>query len=344
MKKHFNSLKEKKMNKKLLTFMLFMLTLLFLTACGKEEVETTNEEGNGVENLKIYTTIYPFQYFAERIGGEYITVENIVPPGSDAHSVEVTMKDMMDVAESKAFIHSGTALEGFSDALIDAVKNEDVKIVNATEKIDFITGLEDSHSEEESEEKNEEENVEEHAEIGEGTSVDPHVWLDPNRSITIANNIKSALIEISPENTEVFEDNFDSLKQDLELLDETFKTMVTNTDSNTFLVSHSAYGYWEDAYGLQQIGISGLSPTDEPSHKHLVEIIELVNEQKLQYIYFEPNLANKVANSIQAETGLNALTLNNLESISEENLENNEDFLTIMFKNIEALEKGLTQQ
>lgn len=170
------------------------------------------------------------------------------------------------------------------------------------------------------------------------------IWLDPNRSITIANNIKNALIEISPQNTVAFEKNFNFLKQDLEKLDKTFKTMVANADSNTFLVSHSAYGYWEDVYGLQQLGISGLSPTDEPSHKELIEIIEFVNEQKLQYIYFEPNLTNKVADSVQRETGLSALTLNNLESISEENIKNKEDYITIMSDNIEALEKGLEQK
>ncbi|MEK4084303.1 metal ABC transporter solute-binding protein, Zn/Mn family [Psychrobacillus sp. FSL K6-1415] len=326
------------MNKKILTTMLFMFSLLFLTACSKEEVGTINEEGE----LKVYTTIYPFQYFTERIGGEYVAVENLIPPGSDAHSVEITMKNMTNVAESKAFIYSGTALEGFANAVIDAVKDEDVKIVNATEGIDFINGVEDTDSEEEDTEEHE--NEEEHAEHSEGISIDPHVWLDPNRSITIANNIKNALNEISPDNTDAFEENFNSLKQDLEMLDENFKTMVANADSNTFLVSHSAYGYWEEAFGLQQIGISGLSPTDEPSHKELIEIIALVNEQKLQYIYIEPNLTNKVAVSVQRETGLNALTLNNLESISEENIKNNEDYFTIMKDNIEALEQGLIQQ
>ncbi len=325
------------MNKKL-TYTLFILALIFLTECGNEEVEITNELEKSEDKLK--TNLHDnlsISNFANRIGGEYVKTENIVPPGSDAHSVEVTMKDMMAVEESKAFIYSGTALEGFADAIIEAVEKEDVKIINATENVDFITGLEDTHTEEGKEEEHENESEEEHKEHSDVPSIDPHVWLDPNRSITIANNIRNALIEISPENKETFEKNFNSLKQDLEKLDETFKTMVANADSNTFLISHSAYGYWEDVYGLQQLGISGLSPTDEPSHKELIEIIEFVNEQKLQYIYFEPNLTNKVADSVQRETELSSLILNNIESISEENIKNKEDFITIMSDNIEAL-------
>ena len=117
--------------------------------------------------------------------------------------------------------------------------------------------------------------------------------------------------------------------------------MVANAKNKTFLVSHSAYGYWEDAYGLKQIAISGLSPTDEPSQGEIIEIIDLVKEQKLAYIYFEPNLSNNVAKAVQTETGSQTLILNNLESITDENINNNEDYLTIMRKNIEALSQGL---
>ena len=239
-------------------------------------------------------------------------------------------------------------MEGFADAVINAVKKENVEIVNATENIDFISGQEGSHSEEEEshseeeEEGHEGESEEEHAEHSEeGLDIDPHVWLDPNRSITLAENIKNALVKINPENKEAFENNFKFLKEDLDMLDEEFKDMVANANSDTFLVSHSAYGYWTDAYGLKQIGISGLSPTDEPSQGEIIEIISLVKEQNLAYIYFEPNLTNKVANAVQTETGSNTLTLNNLESITAENIKNNEDYFTIMQENIKSLAQGL---
>lgn len=51
--------------------------------------------------------------------------------------------------------------------------------------------------------------------------------------------------------------------------------MVNKADNKTFIVSHSAYGYWEEAYGLEQIGISGLSPTDEPSQNKLWRYLTL---------------------------------------------------------------------
>ncbi|WP_050182215.1 metal ABC transporter substrate-binding protein [Domibacillus robiginosus] len=317
-------------------------TSIFLAACGNKESSTNEKAGdNGADTLKVYTTIYPFQYFTERVGGEYVSVENIVPPGSDAHTVEVKTKEMMELAEGDAFIYSGTGLEPFADAVIDAVENEEVQVVKVTENVDFIDAKEDAHEEEGNEQSDtEEESVEEH---GSEPDVDPHVWLDPSRSIIMAQNIKNALVQIDPDNKKAFEENFTALKKDLEALDADFKEMAETAENETFLVSHSAYGYWDDAYGLQQIAITGLSPTDEPSQSELVEIIDLVNKDDLKYIYFEPNLTNKIAETVQKETGTKTLTLYNLESLTKENIESGEDYLSVMKKNIEALDQGFSE-
>jgi zinc transport system substrate-binding protein len=324
--------------KRILFILLGALALiLFLSACSKTEKTESSED---TKQLTVFTTIYPLEFFTERIGGDLVKTENIVPPGSDAHSVEINSKTMIKVAESDAFIHTGTGVEGFADSVADSLEKEDVVIVSASENIDFTSSnveAPDQHGEEEGADEHSEEGHEEHGE----SDIDPHVWLDPKRSISIAENIKNALVQLQPENKEAFEDNFITLKNDLEKLDSEFNNMVSQSKTKTFIVSHSAYGYWEDAYGLKQIGISGLSPTDEPSQKQLTEVIDLVKENNLQYIFFEPNLKNKVAEAVQNETGTKALTLNNLESITGENIKNNEDYFVIMRKNIDALKQAL---
>ncbi|MDF2036458.1 zinc ABC transporter substrate-binding protein [Cytobacillus oceanisediminis] len=360
------------MKKKMLILIAAFFLVFALAACNNSEV-TSDEQAEKDNQLVVYTTIYPLQFFTEEIGGEFVATKNIVPPGSDAHNVEVTTKTMMELAESDAFIHTGTGLESFAESVTKAVEKEDVHIVNATEHVDFIGAKEDSHEDEseedheghedefgeshdghenesdesheghdeESEESHEEEGHADEHDHGHPSDQDPHVWLDPQRSITLAENIKNALVELDPEHKEQFENNFETLKGELGKLDSEFEEMANQAKIKTFLVSHSAYGYWEDAYGLEQIGISGLSPTDEPSQKDLTEIIEMVNEENLKYIYFEPNLTNKVAEAVKNETKTEVLTLNNLESITDENIKNDEDYLVIMRKNIEALSTGL---
>nr|WP_222439298.1 zinc ABC transporter substrate-binding protein [Sporosarcina sp. BP05] len=317
---------------------------MILTACSNEGSPTSEESDE--RKLEIYTTIYPFQYFTERIGGDAVSTKSIVPPGADAHSIDITMKEMAKLADSDAFIHSGTGLESFAKSVIEAMENENVKIINATKNVKLISGQVDPHDveEENSVEHSEEENEDVHDEHGDEFAVDPHAWLDPIRSTIIAENIKNALIELDPKNKPVFEENFNSLKKDLEQLNKEFTDVINNSKSKTFIVSHSAYGYWEDAYGLKQIAISGLSPFDEPSQSKIVEIIKSVKENNLQYIYYETNVKNKIANTVKKETGLETLALHNLESISKENIESNEDYLSLMKKNIEALSQELNQK
>lgn len=336
------------MTKKIILLLSFLTVLFVLAACNRATSTKGNDE-NTSDKLQIYTTIYPLQYFTERIGGDYVSTKNLVPPGADAHNVEITTKTMIDVTEGDAFIYTGTGVEGFADAIIESLEKEDVPIVNSTEKVSFIGAVEthehnENAHEEHVDEDHSEETAEEHEE-DEGhehtSDKDPHVWLDPIRAIVMAENIKNALVEIKPEQKQVFEDNFSSLKTELEDLDNEFKSMVASSKTKTFVVSHSAYGYWQDVYGLKQIGISGLSPTNEPSQKQLSAIIDLVQENDLKYVFFEQNLQNKVAEVVKNETGTESLTLHNLEAITDENIQNSKDYFVIMRENIHALQQAL---
>ncbi|WP_368503874.1 zinc ABC transporter substrate-binding protein [Alkalihalophilus sp. As8PL] len=400
------------MNFKSSLFAIMLVLSSFLAACGGQdeaeessETEVTEEESS--ETLELYTTIFPLEDFANKIGGEYVNVTNMVPVGADAHTFEPTARQMIEVAEGDAFIYNGAGLEGFVDALINTVENEDVAIVQASEGIELIDFDQDSahgheehdheheehgheedeheheeHGHEEDEHEHEEhgheEDEHEHEEHGHEEDEheheehgheeddhdheeqghddeehnhdhdhahdhdeDPHVWLDPIHSITLAENIKATLIELMPEQEEYFTTNFNQVKEDLEALDNEFQAMADEANKDTFLVSHAGYGYWEERYGLKQVGISGLSPTNEPSQRQLQDIIHFANEYEINYVLFEQNITPKVAQVVQDEVGAEALYLHNLEALVEEDVQNGEDYFSLMTKNIETLRTAL---
>ncbi|MBM4762891.1 zinc ABC transporter substrate-binding protein [Bacillus sp. B15-48] len=173
---------------------------------------------------------------------------------------------------------------------------------------------------------------------------DPHVWLDPIRSIALAENIKNSLSELMPEQAEEFEQNFVQLKAELEKLDQEFITTIDNAQTKHLLVSHAAYGYWEERYGIKQIPITGISPTQEPSQKALKTIIEESKEHQIQHVIFDQNLTTKIAEIVQKEIGAEALTLHNLETITEENIEQGDDYFSIMRKNLQTIEIALNNK
>jgi zinc transport system substrate-binding protein len=355
------------MKRLLLSWILIMGTIL--AGCSStKEVETISQ--TNTEKLTVYTTIYPLQDFTDKIGGDLVDVKSIYPPNVDAHSFEPSTKDMINLANADLFIYTGAGIEGFTEKATEALKNEKVEIVRAVEGMQLLeknvehSNLDESksnnemhedeadHSEEEhtnAETSNSNEDNEqsesahsgengEHADYG---NYDPHVWLDPSLSIKIASNIKDSLIKLMPEKKSEFVNNYKMLEKELTALDNEFKQVIDNSKTRYLLVAHDAYGYWANRYGIKQIAVNGLSPTQEPSQRELTDIIKESKEHQIKHIAFEQNVSPRVSEIIQKEIGAEALTLNNLESITEDDVKNNEDYFSLMRKNLETLKKAL---
>ena len=173
---------------------------------------------------------------------------------------------------------------------------------------------------------------------------DPHVWISPILSIELATTIKDSLIEASPEKKDTFEQNFEELKKDLLELDQKFKDMASNAATKTFFVSHAAFGYIADTYGLEQVAVAGLNSQSEPSQKQLASLVEYAKTHDVKYVLFEQNVSSKLTDVIRKEIGADSLMLHNLGVLTTEDLENKEDYLSLMEYNIETLSKALSNQ
>ncbi|MBU8878579.1 zinc ABC transporter substrate-binding protein [Bacillus sp. FJAT-29790] len=332
-------------------FTIVLIFASFLGGCGNNK-EVTTDESNEKDTLTVFTTIFPLEDFTKKIGGERVEVKSVYPPNVDAHSFEPTTKTMTQIADADLFLYSGAGIEGFADKAVKSLKNAKVKIVKAAEGIELIESNhqhkhvdEDGHGHDDGaahEEEHSHDDGDAHDEDGHHHGDhDPHVWLDPIRSIELAENIKNALVEQMPNHKDEFEKNFEKLKGDLEVLDSKFADTVNSAKTKYILVSHAAYGYWQNRYGIEQISISGLSPTQEPSQKGLQNIIEESKKHDIHYVIFEQNLSAKVAEIIQKEIGAGSLTLHNLEAVTDENIKNKEDYFSIMEKNLETIKTAL---
>lgn len=316
---------------------LYLIILLILSAfaagCSSSSKSPATTEK---EKLTVYTTIYPLEDFAKKIGGEHVEVASIYPPGADAHTYEPTQKVILKIANSDLFIYNGAGMESFTNKLTDTLSKENVKIVESTEGISLI-----DHSHEH-EEENEDGHDHDHGEEGHHHhNVDPHVWLDPVLAMHQANLIKEALIELKPDAEEDFKKNYTAIKKQFEELDNKFRETVEHGQKKEILVAHEAYGYWEKRYGIKQISVTGLSPTNEPSQKKLAEIIEIAKEHELNYIIFETFATPKIADIVKKEIGAEILRMHHLSSQSEEDKKENKDYFDLMNENIETLQKAL---
>ncbi|OCA91463.1 adhesin [Bacillus sp. FJAT-27225] len=313
--------------------LLILLFAAFLLAGCSNDNDTENTKNK--ETLTIYTTVFPLQYFAERIAGEHADVSSIYPPGADEHTFEPSQKDMIALAESDLFFYIGMGLEGFVDKAKSTMKGENVRMVAAAKDIHPEENAEDEHEGHEDENENEHEDGHNHGDV------DPHVWLDPVYAKELAKSIKDELSKAKPNLKDEFEKNYTELIADLDELDQNFKETAANAKINKIIVSHSAFGYWESRYGIEQVPIAGMSTSSEPTQKDMEKIIKTINKYGIRYILVEQNVSSKLAEAISAETDSELLKVHNLSTRTDRDIKNKETYFTLMEKNLKTLEKAM---
>lgn len=324
--------------KKFFLYIIIATLATFVVGCGDSNNAKNDTKNNNA--LTVYTTVYPLSYFTERIGGNLVQVESVYPAGSDEHTFDPTQKDMMALADADLFFYIGLGLEGFVDNAKKTLKNEDVTMIATADAISDEEMANNEEVEDEHGHDDEEEHDSTHEDHNHG-EFDPHVWISPKLSVKLASSIKDALIEKDPKNESTYTQNYEELVSELDQLDTEFQTMADASTNKTFFVSHSAFGYLAETYGLEQVAISGLNSQDEPSQQELTEIVQQAKEKNIQTILFEQNVSSNLTKVVQNEIGADALTLHNLGVLTKQDINNEETYFTLMKQNLNHLNKAL---
>lgn len=339
---------------------LFLLVgIVLLSACSKgADTKDAKDEANTESDLKVYASVYPIYDFAKKIAGDKIDVEMIMPQGTEPHGWEPDSNAIKNLENADMFIYNGAGLESWTDKVIDSLSNKDLKVVEASQAVDLMKSthshdeedhdhnheavenhnheaIENNHNNEVVENRNHEE---EHEHEGHNHGpMDPHVWISPKNAKIEMENIKNAFVELDKENADYYESNYQKYAKMLDELDAKYSEKLSNLPNKTIVVSHEAYGYLCKDYGLTQIGVKGVNAETEADAKKMAEIINYIKENKITTIFTEELIDPKVSKIIAEETGCQVKVLSPIEGLSEEQIKNNEDYFSIMEKNLENL-------
>ena len=309
----------------------------------KPEETTAEPAASGDGKLRVMASFYPMYDFAVKIGGDYAEVKNMVPAGTEPHDWEPAAADIRDLEQADLFIYSGAGMEHWAEDVLESLSNQNLISVEASEGIELLPGHGHEDGEEHAEEHTEE-HAEEHSEEAghDHGEYDPHVWLSPMNAKKEMENIKNAFVEADPLHADYFEENYKTYAGRLDALDGEFKTKLSGLSRKEIVVNHEAFGYLCHAYGLEQLGIAGLSPDEEPDPKKMAEITDFVKEHNVKVIFSEELVSPKVAESVAGETGASVEVLNPLEGLSEEELAAGADYFSVMEENLTKLVEALS--
>jgi len=283
----------------------------------------------------VFVSIMPQKYFVEQIGKDLVNVDVLVMPGANPHMYEPSPKQMTQLSKAKAYFSIGITLE---ETWIPRIKsaNSALQVFETDHGITKIAMVAHHHEEHgENHEAHEHEHaIHEHSEEHEHAmhghaeehghhehkGLDPHVWLSPARVKIIASNICAGLVEIDPANKLAYERNLAAFIREIEKTDKAIADKLAMVPKNrrSFLVFHPSWGYFADQYGLTQITIE--EEGNEPSPKHLAEIIEHGQELDIHVVFVQPQFSRKNAQVIADELGAQVLPLDPLAEDWKKNL------------------------
>ena len=264
--------------------------------------------------LQVVTSFYVIYDFAKKIGAEHVQVTNLVSGAQEPHDYELTSGDMILLQKKSVLLVNGLGLEPWLDKLKETVNNPDLTIVTLSKNIDIL-------------------NTESQA--------DPHIWLDIERAKIMLKNIAEAFSAADPINASDYQANYTKYVVLFDALNENFKYELKSVSKNVFVTTHAAFAYLADAYGLNQIYTSGVLSYDEPSSEAMTKIIELVKTNKVTTIFYEQAGDSKIAEVIANATGAKIAILNPLEGLSQKQIDQGEDYLSVMKNNLSLLSEAL---
>ena len=277
--------------------------------------------------LNVVASFYPIAEFARQVGGEYINVETITPSGIEPHDYEPNAQQIKSVYQADVFLYNGGGIDAWASRIAPDVSLRGVLVTEMSRSIDLVESVEDNET------------------------YDPHFWLDPVLAQQEILIIKNILVQIDSKHSEIYQKNADDYIVKLKDLDYAYRIGLANCQYNTVVTSHDVFAYLAREYGsnngrviMNFVSIAGLSPETEPTVGKFAEIIKLIREKNIKYIFFETMTSPKLSQTIADEVGVKTLIFNPLEGLTSEEMIGKENYVTIMEENLRNLKIGMLCQ
>lgn len=273
-----------------------------------------NSTDTNHSRLKIVASFFPIYEFVKMVGGNNVNITTLIPIGVEPHDFEPTIQQIQKAESADLIIYNGAGLEKWIDKIDSKFK------VDTSQGLNFLKGN-DSES---------------------AGTYDPHVWLDPVLAEKEVENIRDALVNVDPANSQYYQSNADKFIAELDNLDNKIKTELTTCDKKDFIAFHNAFTYFANRYGLNQHSILGITPEGEILPQRLQEVIQTARDLGLNIIYSEDLVDPRSAEVIAQEIpNGKVLILSPIEGINADEQKAGIGYLDKMNEDIDNLKIGL---
>lgn len=240
----------------------------------------------------VLVSVAPYKFFVERIVGDTIKVNLVVPTGVSSHSYEPSPRQMDEIVKADLWFCIGEIFESRVLPVLQA-RNKLLKAIDLRQGLSLIYASN--------------ENGCPHGCCHGINGADVHIWLSARLAMQQVKTILHALSSTYPEHTTLFEKNADRFIQELQDLDHQIVSILQPLKQRIVLVSHPAYAYFCRDYQLEQLSIE--FEGKDPTPQQLTKLLNVIREKQLKKIFIQPQYSNKGAKTIASQIGATLITL-----------------------------------
>jgi len=242
------------------------------------------------DRLRVAVSVPPQAYFVERIGGDRVAVEVMIPPGFSHVDYPLTPRQLTALAATEVYVEVGHPSFDYERRyVIPYLKAAPrIRVVNMSRGMRLIAGEGGEESEEH-----------DRLEHGHGDG-DPHVWVAPDTVAVAAGNIARALEAADPAGAPVYRANLHSFIEEIGRLDRDIRAGLAGAQRK-FIVFHPSWGYFARQYGLEQIAIE--AEGKEPSAARMIQLIDRARRERVRVVFIEGGFPRKSAQVIADAIG-----------------------------------------
>lgn len=259
-----------------------------------------------MENINIVTTNYPIEYITNKLYGDNSEVFNMYPAGVSQDDYKLTDKQLKDYSKNDLLIYNGakSTTRDYAKTMLNLNKN--LKIIDASYGIDSYNTYSD-------------------------------VWLNPSNFLMLAQNVKNELKSYISNKfvKEDIDERYESLKVDVAALESSLKVVADNSVDKRIVCIDETMNFLSK-YGFEVINLTKDSKEDV---ENVDKALDLYNNGSLSYVFVPEYYSGSDLLDRIKDAKAEVITFRSLETIKEEDLNKNEDFLSLMHENISLISK-----
>ena len=283
---------------------------------------------DGSAHLQIVVAMSLIDEVVRAVGGEQVELRSLIEPGVEPHEADMSVKALEALEGADQVFVLG---HGFQPDIERVLPTIGVPSAYLLDGVALAAADDTAHSGGSESSSLSTQNIHE----------DPHVWLDPSRLGQMVTQIEHILSTLDSAHAGEFSDRAGAYVKSLSELGASMDASTKHCSTRVLVTNHRAFHYLADRLGLTQLAITGNDPESEPSAQDLDRIAAQAKAGGAATVFSEAGRPADLAELIAREIGATTAELDPIETMTQDQLDRHETYLSIQRKNLDAIVAGL---